>query len=219
LAAILAFVLITILANVGTDELASGYDVALLILGLTANIGFLVVLIVGVGVFDQDLSPKLHTFWRSRPIDPDQWYWTKYVAGLVVLAVALLLPVGISSMLSWAWHPRGELPFQLEHLAMVACVYWAVYALAASTICLIRVTIYAAILSGGTVAMGMVVLWLFWDSTEMEVSKMLTTVGRSRARRQQPGIEARRGLNFHRSPAARSRSCPGCRRSIRRRGG
>lgn len=176
LAAILAFVVVNILTYAGTEELASGYDVAFMILGLTANIGFLVVLIAGIGVFDRDLSPKFHTFWRSRPINPDLWYWTKYVTGLIVLSGALLIPVAIAGGLSsFRLSNPPEQPSPLTVLMLVVCVYWAIYALAAATICLIRVTIYAAILSAGALAFGTGALWLCLDNMEMELSELLAT--------------------------------------------
>ena len=68
----------------------ASYTVDLLVT-ITAMIGLLVALIVGIGMFDQDLGPRLNDFWRSRPIHPDLWFWTKYLAGLSILGLALVL--------------------------------------------------------------------------------------------------------------------------------
>ncbi len=45
---------------------------------LTSTIGLLVALVVGIGMILTDVSPPLNTFWRSRPINPDLWFWTKF---------------------------------------------------------------------------------------------------------------------------------------------
>jgi ABC-type transport system involved in multi-copper enzyme maturation permease subunit len=134
------------------------------------------VLIVGIGVFDRDLSPKLHTFWRSRPINPDLWYWTKYLTGITVIAVVLLIPAGIAGYLSSSGlsNPPGQ-PTPFAVLMMVVSVFAAVYALSVATICLIRMTIYAAILSAGMLAVGTGVLWFFMDIMDMELSELLVT--------------------------------------------
>ena len=142
------------------------YLIAELHAGLTMQIGFLVVLIVGIGVFDRDLDLPLHTFWRSRPIDPNLWFWAKYLTGLVVLVLALGIPILISGtwyFLSTGWWQQ----FPTRHashiplLAMIISILIAVYALALTAICLVRVAIYAAILCVGVLAGGMSVAWYF----------------------------------------------------------
>jgi hypothetical protein len=38
-----------------------------------------------------DLQPRLHAFWRSRPINVDQLFWLKFSGGLVVTIGTLTL--------------------------------------------------------------------------------------------------------------------------------
>ena len=64
-------------------------------------VGIFVSLVAGIGLFADDLRPQLNTFWRSRPISPDQWFAVKFTAGLlltlVMLVAPLILLVGVST--------------------------------------------------------------------------------------------------------------------------
>jgi len=40
-------------------------------------------------------AAKLGNFWRSRPINPDLWFWAKYATGLLILLGVLYLPVAL----------------------------------------------------------------------------------------------------------------------------
>ena len=55
-------------------------------------------IVVGSGLYSADLSPGLGTFWRSRPISPDLWFWTKFLVGL---AAVLGVLDGITILVSW----------------------------------------------------------------------------------------------------------------------
>lgn len=57
-----------------------------------AALGSVLALIIGVGSFVHELEPKLHTFWRSRPISPSSWFWLKFSAGFAVLVVLFDIP-------------------------------------------------------------------------------------------------------------------------------
>lgn len=46
--------------------------------------GVFVAVVAGIGLFYEDLRPGLHTFWRSRPINVDAWYWIKLVTGVTI---------------------------------------------------------------------------------------------------------------------------------------
>ena len=139
-----------------------------LLVGLTVDIGLLTTLAIGIGVFDRDLSPRLHTFWRSRPIDPNLWFWSKYLTGLAVLAGALLIPVGIGSIVNWGWVSNGSWPHYLEGVVMGVGSFFAVYALSVAAICMVRVTLYAAILSMGVLAGGVSMVWLFLGTNDTQ---------------------------------------------------
>ena len=81
--------LAAILFVVAWAALASGVDnpvdVLEVFFGAMCYGGFIITLVAGIGVFDRDLSPPLNEFWRSRPIHPDLWYWIKYLTGLVLI--------------------------------------------------------------------------------------------------------------------------------------
>jgi hypothetical protein len=112
--------------------------------GLTYGMGLLVTLVVGIGVMLFDLSPKLNTFWRSRPISPDLWYWTKVATGLVVIFASLYLPLAVVALLE-----RGTI--FMEASAYEAVLFPAtmigIFIAAVMTTCLVRHAIYAAVLS------------------------------------------------------------------------
>lgn len=126
---------------------------------LTMFFGFLVALVVGIGIFDRDLGPKVNQFWRSRPIHPDLWFWAKFATGLVVLLVALYLPLLVGAVLSSTSIPVGK-----NGIGMTFFLQLAIYTSAMAMICLIRQPVYAAILGCGTLLIGVcVVLVLFGE--------------------------------------------------------
>ncbi len=127
--------------------------------GVTVVIGFIVAIVVGVGVCLHDSSPGLGTFWRSRPINVDQWYWTKYLTSLGTLVTAFYLPT-LAIVLTL--HPdRFNFIFRGEVLNAQISVF-AVFAAAVMTTCLIRHAVYAAILSISVVYIGALAGVEFW---------------------------------------------------------
>ena len=56
-------------------------------------LGFVMAMVIGIGVCFYDVQPQLNTFWRSRPIHPDLWFWCKYITGLAVLLTAIYAPM------------------------------------------------------------------------------------------------------------------------------
>jgi hypothetical protein len=105
---------------------------------------FIVSLVVGIGVFLQDLTPQLNTFWRTRPINPTSWFWTKFVSGWAVLFVSFWLPLLLIALYLM---PQGRSPAHGNDWAFFAVVPLAIYATAVATTCLVRHAVYAAILS------------------------------------------------------------------------
>lgn len=124
---------------------------------MTIGCGFLAALIVGVGVLLEDLRPGLHRFWRSRPISPDAWYWTKFATGAISLAV----PFGIAAAL-WFSLPALEAlskDFESVGVASFALLYASVVAAHVA----VRQPVYSAIL--GVTAYGfLAVAWLSSES-------------------------------------------------------
>ena len=61
--------------------------------GLLSVIGAFVAVVVGVGAFAGELQPGISAFWRSRPIEPSAWFWTKFLTGAAALLLILEGPV------------------------------------------------------------------------------------------------------------------------------
>jgi hypothetical protein len=121
------------------------------------TVGMLIALIVGIGVQHYDIVPQVNTFWRSRPINADLWYWTKFLSGLAILTAAIYGPLiafsvlGDDSGLAHATHP--------DMIAMSALLF-ALFAAAVATMSLVRQAVYAAILSIAAMYFGIVTVWL-----------------------------------------------------------
>ena len=113
--------------------------------------GMIVALVAGIGVCHSDISPKINEFWRSRPIQPDLWFWIKFATGLLVVLASIYLPIGLLAAIhipvSKGWHDAdaGYLPPMMQ---------LAVFAAAVVTTCLVRQAVYAAILSIAVVYLG-----------------------------------------------------------------
>ncbi|QDT67188.1 ABC-2 family transporter protein [Planctomycetes bacterium MalM25] len=112
------------------------------VLWVTSVSGFLAALLVGVASFQDDLSSGLSGFWRSRPIDPDLWFWTKYSCGFSLLAIVF----GTVYMLSQVLYPY-VLTEDWISAPQAVLAFWTVYSSAVCVACLVRNVIYAGILS------------------------------------------------------------------------
>jgi hypothetical protein len=92
--------------------------------------------VVGSSLYSAELAPGLGYFWRSRPISPGQWFWSKFVIGL--LAVLAVLD-GVTILLSWAL-PRDSMTTGMSW-AYVGCMpiqHSFLYALAVLGTCWLR---------------------------------------------------------------------------------
>ena len=93
-------------------------------------------IVVGSGVYSADLSSGLGAFWRSRPISPDLWFWTKFVVGLAAVVGVL---DGATILISWKT-PRETMTTGMSW-AYVGCfpiIHALMYALAVLGTCLFR---------------------------------------------------------------------------------
>ena len=45
--------------------------------------------VIGAGIFGAELQPGLADFWRSRPVSPSLWFWTKFTVGLIATLAVL----------------------------------------------------------------------------------------------------------------------------------
>lgn len=118
-------------------------------------LGFVMSLVIGIGVAFYDVRPQINTFWRSRPINPNTWFWCKYITAMTVLLATIYVPIllivgpgGIS----------GRVVIGDPIVIVLAQV--ALCSAAVATTCIFRNAIYAAILSIPLVYLGVMVVWL-----------------------------------------------------------
>jgi hypothetical protein len=131
--------------------------------GVTASLGFAVAMIVGIGVFLYDVGPGLNTFWRSRPINPNLWFWTKLLSGLAIVLGAIYGPLVIAALprITLAATVAGREAFSSilhgnSELLIFPALTAAIFAAAAAMTVLVRNAVYAAILSVAVVYLAMV---------------------------------------------------------------
>lgn len=112
--------------------------------GVSAYFGLLVTLVIAIGLFLNDLEPQLHTFWRSRPIEPNQYFWLKFFTGLLVLAAAFSIPFLFAAVTAGI----GHFPDFAELLLFGSLVPIWLYCAVVMMTCILRHAIYAPILGG-----------------------------------------------------------------------
>jgi len=103
--------------------------------------GVFATLIVGVGVFLEDLRPRLNHFWRSRPIDSSKWFAIKHMSGLICLAV----PFGVAAAL-FMTASRQLWALSAGEFTMGLSLFLLLYCAAVVACVLVRQPLYAAIL-------------------------------------------------------------------------
>jgi hypothetical protein len=114
-----------------------------------------ITLVVGVGVSHTDSSARIESFWRSRPINPDAWFWTKIWTGFAVLVVCLLVPAYSFAGLA---HLAGSSKLWEEFWGLAVFGYIginvALYFAAVAMTRLVRHPIYGAILAIAVLLIG-----------------------------------------------------------------
>lgn len=108
-------------------------------------VGMLWAVVVGSSLYTADLGSKLGSFWRSRPISPALWFWSKFVIGLV--AVVGILD-GVTILISWN-APRESMVSGMS-LAYIACfplIHALMYSLAVLGTCWLRKPVIGGILA------------------------------------------------------------------------
>jgi len=108
-------------------------------------VGMLWAVVVGSGLYSADLGEGLGGFWRSRPISPAMWFWSKFVVGLVAVLGVL---DGITILISWN-APR-ETPTTGMSWAYIGCfpiIHAHLYALAVLGTCWLRRPVVGGILA------------------------------------------------------------------------
>jgi hypothetical protein len=122
-------------------------------------LGSCIALVVGIGVCLNDVSPQLSTFWKSRPINPDMYFWCKFVTGLIVLLAALYGPLVV---LVWVLLPNPAWFLFNPDTLIILPLHASLFAAAVAMICLVRHAVYAAILSIGVVYLGVLIGLVGW---------------------------------------------------------
>jgi hypothetical protein len=128
-------------------------DFSLIFLQAVATMSFFVVLVAGIGLYLEELTPGLNHFWRSRPNDLRLWFWMKYLSGILVLITILGIPLFLAgwSQLSEFHNPERNV---LWGGTLFGVWFFVItYSLAMTYQCLVRQPIYAVVLTLAT-------LWL-----------------------------------------------------------
>jgi hypothetical protein len=111
-------------------------------------LGGIATLVIGIGVFLRDLEPELNSFWRSRPIPPDRWFWTRFASGLAVILLTILLPVLVVSFGAIARNtPAEDIRQGTMMFGHAVPILVATYAIAAGATCLLRRAMFAALVT------------------------------------------------------------------------
>jgi hypothetical protein len=127
-----------------------------LLAGLSLVVGGFVTLVSGIGMIYEDYSRGLPNFWRSRPINLHQWFFLKYFAGILVLAVAFVPLFLVAAKLNdWKLAPR-------DMVTIYALVFLGMYSGSLATYALVRQPIYAVILTIASPYAAMIPLFLIF---------------------------------------------------------
>ncbi len=113
------------------------------------TIGILLALVVGVGTFVGDYRAAALTFWRSRPISPRLWFWSKYLTGLLVVELTMITPWLIAQV---ATGNHDMASSRSGYMGAVFVLYWFIYTVSVFMACFLRHTVYAGIMAAGVVA-------------------------------------------------------------------
>jgi hypothetical protein len=127
-------------------------------------VSFFIALVLGIGVCHADIEPQLNTFWRTRPINPDGWFWIKFATGLTLLLAATYLPNTTLAFL-------GVAKISADMTAnpyLLASAQIAIFASAVAITCLVRHAVYAAILTIPVIYLGVVMIWVaMWAAAHL----------------------------------------------------
>jgi hypothetical protein len=143
--------LLGVLMSIATvlTELQHGYSLGTSVLMDLPNNMFAVAMlwavVVGSGLYAADLGSGLGAFWRSRPISPGLWFWTKFVVGLAAVVGVL---DGATILISWN-SPRASMTTGMSW-AYVGCSpidHALMYALAVLGTCWFRRPVIGGILA------------------------------------------------------------------------
>ena len=123
--------------------------------GALGVIGMLLALVIGVGTFAGELQPGISAFWRSRPIQPSAWFWTKFLTGAAALLFILEGPV----VAMYALPGVTNLAVEDGYLICLPLSHLLIYTAAVCLACLLRQAVYAGILAFGFLFVSEAAAW------------------------------------------------------------
>jgi ABC-type transport system involved in multi-copper enzyme maturation permease subunit len=104
--------------------------------GSTWIVAVLWAAVVGSGIFGAELQPGLADFWRSRPVAPSLWFWTKFAVGLVAVLTVL---DGITIAVSWeSPYAFGPARMSWSYVACMPLLHALFYAATVFAVCALR---------------------------------------------------------------------------------
>jgi hypothetical protein len=98
--------------------------------------------VVGAGIFGAELQPGLADFWRSRPVSPSLWFWTKFTVGLIATLAVL---DGTTILVSWnSPYASGPDRMSWTYVACMPLLHALFYAMTVFAVCRLRRPVLAA---------------------------------------------------------------------------
>jgi hypothetical protein len=145
LAAVLGLAMLSLAVASGDPRHGDSARYASMLYLWSIGVGSVWAIVVAAPLFSAELEPKLVAFWRSRPIDPSDWFRIKYLTG----ALTLLIFIDLPAVLLGQPLDASKAESTIAYVACVPALHLAVYSLAVLCACLVRHTIYAGILAMG----------------------------------------------------------------------
>jgi hypothetical protein len=139
-------------------------DAGGVMMSLSIVVGLFVSLVIGIGTFLSDVSPSLNTFWRSRPINPNGWFWIKILTNLAILEIPVVgVFVGVSATVLALGGDPNRIAIDVAVVTLLAPIW--VFSAAALMTSLVRHAIYAAILALAAMYAGFLfLLGVYWST-------------------------------------------------------
>jgi hypothetical protein len=123
--------------------------------------GFILALLLGIAAFAGDLEPRINTFWRSRPISPTRWFWTKYAVAFASLLVTIGLPALVAAAVTAGVLGGPGLEAAMPGITWIPLGWFCIFSAAVVSTCLVRRPLYAGIFAVALAAAGLALAqWL-----------------------------------------------------------
>lgn len=122
----------------------------------SSAIGVFLMVATVVYTFVPSLEPNLMSFWRSRPIPPNEWFWSKYSICLLVSLTLIHTPttliIGTGTRIAWF-----DCSSEIVACLCLCLMHTAIASIAVLCASLTRRTVSAAILALSTSA---IIIWM-----------------------------------------------------------